>query len=385
MSRCSPPVFYYHSVAPKRISGWVLNGLTFSLEKFEDQLQYLVNHGFKSLFLDEYSDIREGKKPGQGNEICLTFDDGYLDNWVYVWPLVKKYGLRFTLFVSPECVDPRSLIRPNLEDVWDGNCNLQDLDDKGYLTWDELRMMQDSGVVDIQSHTMSHTKYVTSGELQGFYYGGSRGVYPIWNLNPGLKPDYMADLDFEHRLPWGYPLFKEESAVIAHRITINPELYQQLHSLQNSKDLEEPAARQEYEIKARQILKNFQVTQNLVIDQEPDQQYYQRMHYEVVTSKEILEQKLEKPVKFLCWPHGDNTQEAHELARSVGYRATTSGKLSDEATKLDRIPRLGGDFENAPWISRQKFHFKINSHYQRQPYRTVREMYNLKNRLLKRV
>ena len=385
MSKCSPPVFYYHSVAPAKNDSWVLNGLTFSLQKFEDQLQYLAKNGFRSIFLDEYSDIREGKKSSQGNEICLTFDDGYLDNWVYVWPLAKKYGIRFTLFASPECLDPRSIVRPNLADVWAGTCTMNELDDRGYLTWDELRAMQESGIVDVQSHTMSHTKYITSDEVTGFYYGGPRGVYPIWNQNPGLKPVYMADPGFENRLPWGYPLFKEQSAVIAHKATINPEVFLELSALGAGYDLSEAAQRPVYEADALQVLKSHRANNTLITERELQTDYLQRLHYEVVKSKEVLEQRLEKPIHFLCWPHGDNTQEAHELARSSGYRATTSGKLTGESGKVDRIPRLGGDFDNAPWLSRQKFHFKINSHYQRQPYRAVREIYDLKNRILHRV
>ena len=35
----------------------------------------------------------------------LTLDDGYLDNWVFVLPLLRRYGMRATVFVSSEFID----------------------------------------------------------------------------------------------------------------------------------------------------------------------------------------------------------------------------------------------------------------------------------------
>ena len=383
MSSCSPPVFYYHSVAPFRVQEWSLQRLTVSLSTLEDQLRYLDKHGFHTIFLEEYSAIRNGIQPGSGDEICLTFDDGYLDNWVYAWPLAKKYGQCFTLFVSPECVDPRPVVRPTLQDVWEGRVPQEALETRGYLSWAELKRMQESGVVDVQSHTMSHTKYVVSTRLVEFYYGGYRGIYPIWNQNPGLKPHYMADPEFATRIPLGFPLFEERSAVIARKVDINPQLMADLEELQSHFALNTIEARPAYEARARDLLEGYQAKSQLVVGVESPQDQRLRLEYEVVESKKQIEIQLQKPVHFLCWPHGDNSGEAHQLAREAGYLATTSGKMTGEANKPDRIPRIGGDFENSLWVSRQKFHFKINSHYRRQPYRTVRKVYDLKNRILK--
>lgn len=51
---------------------------------------------------------------------------------------------------------------------------------------------------------------------------------------------------------------------------------------------------------------------------------------------------------------------------------------------MDRIPRIPADFENSVWVSRQKFHFKIASHYRRQPYYAVWMVNHFKNKMLKR-
>ncbi|MCK6694724.1 MAG: polysaccharide deacetylase family protein [Thermoanaerobaculia bacterium] len=135
MNKLSPPVIYYHSVAPALFDRWVQKFLTLPLETFEDQLDYLRANHFRALFFDEWLLYRNGEARVSGKEVCIAFDDGLLDNWVYAYPLAKKYGMRFTLFISPECVDPRPVVRPTLEDVWNGRCRASELQALGYLSW----------------------------------------------------------------------------------------------------------------------------------------------------------------------------------------------------------------------------------------------------------
>ena len=53
MKNISPPVFYYHSVAPKLFDGWLLKFLTLKLANFEQQMAYLKDRGLKSIFMDD--------------------------------------------------------------------------------------------------------------------------------------------------------------------------------------------------------------------------------------------------------------------------------------------------------------------------------------------
>ncbi len=382
MPNVSPPVIYYHSVAPARFREWSLSWLTLEMRFFEDQMRFLAQRGFRGLFLDEWLDIRQGRKPAEGPTVCLTFDDGLLDNWVYAYPLVKKYGLRMTIFVSPEFVDPKPGRRPNLEDVWAGRHDIGQLEARGYATWDELRDMQASGYVDIQSHTMSHTKYIAGPKRLGYYYGGHLGVYPILNREPDLKPRYFADPDFEKKLAWGTPLFEEASAVIVRRHTINPDAIDACLGLAAQYDLAREDQQGSYETRADALLDDYERRGQLVLEIENETSYRDRLHYEIVQSKAILEEQLGKPVRFMCWPHGDNNALCHEMARKAGYLATTSGKMGSEAGRPDRIPRLGaGSVRDNFWLSRQKFIYKLESHRRKQPYYALSQLNDLKNNL----
>ncbi len=381
MRNFSPPVFYYHSVAPGLFKNWLLRFLTMKLANFEQQMAYLENHNFRSIFLDEWLRIRRGQKAGSGKEVCLTFDDGLLDNWVYAYPVAKKHGMKFTLFVSPECIEPRPVVRPTLENVWKGECKEEDLQALGYLSWEELKIMQESGVVDVQSHTMTHAKYVCSTNLRGFYYGGFKGYHPILNANPDLRATYMNDPEFEKRLPQGTPLFEEISAVVAKKHAISREFFREAGTLAQQHNLSDEAGRSNFEKAARQLADDYGRVGNLIESIERDEDFRSRLVYEIVDSKRIIEEKLQKPVQFLCWPHGDNSSAAHTLAKDAGYLATTSGKMLREQQQMDRIPRLAADFDNGPWVNRMKFHYKIAAHYHRQPYYAIARMNELKNKL----
>ncbi len=383
MKNISPPVFYYHSVAPAPFEGWVLKFLTINLAIFEDQLAWLKSRNFSSIFLDEWLAIRTGEKTGSGREVCLTFDDGLLDNWVYAFPLAKKYGLRFTLFVSPECIHPQQIVRPTLEDVWNGNCRPEDLQALGYLSWNELKIMQESGIVDVQSHTMTHAKYTASPSLKKFYYGGFEGMHPILNAHPEIRATYMHDANFEKRMPAGTPLFEESSAVTVKKHSIQPDFTEEVIALAGKHDLGSPAHRPKFEEEARRLHENYRQSGQLLASVETETDYRARLAYEIVESKNIIEDQLKKPVQFLCWPHGDNTAEAHSLARQAGYLATTSGKMVSEQQKSDRIPRIGADFTNGRRVSLLKFQYKIASHYKKQPWYSLWLANELRHSLLK--
>ena len=194
------PVVYFHSVGNKNNLG-AKSFLTSTVENSERFFRY-VSGNYTSLTLKEYYDLRNHKISGIRNPIVLTFDDGYLDNWLFAFPLLKKYSLKATIFVSPDFVDKRNGIR-------------SDFSESGFLSWDEMRIMESSGLIDIQSHTMTHTKYFISDIISGFHHPGNDILYPAGNLYPEKRPYHINDPGFENLLPYGYPLFEEASAVTA--------------------------------------------------------------------------------------------------------------------------------------------------------------------------
>lgn len=80
MVKHSVPVLMYHHVRPE--AGMI----ACTPENFEDQLRWLQKQGYRSLTLAEFNEHLNGKDVGKA--VLITFDDGYLDNWVYAYPLL---------------------------------------------------------------------------------------------------------------------------------------------------------------------------------------------------------------------------------------------------------------------------------------------------------
>lgn len=130
------PVLMYHSINYE-----MGNELRVPLEKFEEQMKYLKDDGYVTLTLDELYYFFISNKPVPEKSVVITFDDGYQDNYTNGYPVIKKYGLKATVFVITSTIDKNT------------KC----------LNSTELKEMQGYGI-DIESHTVNHE------ELNGLSY-----------------------------------------------------------------------------------------------------------------------------------------------------------------------------------------------------------------------
>lgn len=120
------PVLEYHTVSDIPFGIPVYSVKT---RDMEEHIALLSENGYTFITFDDLPGISDIKKP-----IMLTFDDGYMDNYTNLFPILKKYNAKATISVICE-----------------------KLEEDGCLTYDQVREMSDSGLVSIQSHTMTHT------------------------------------------------------------------------------------------------------------------------------------------------------------------------------------------------------------------------------------
>ncbi len=97
----SVAILMYHRVAepPRWADGLSIKTFSATPQQFEEHLQLLSNR-FDVLSLEEYLDQLAGPKKVNPNAVILTFDDGYRDNFLYAFPLLKKYQLPATIFLA---------------------------------------------------------------------------------------------------------------------------------------------------------------------------------------------------------------------------------------------------------------------------------------------
>ncbi len=93
-----PTVLFYHGVE-ERISDPIVQGMQFPLGLFEKQMRFLRRER-EVISIDELSYLIDCGKPLDPRCVVLTFDDGYMNNFRIVGPMLNAWGLPFTIFVS---------------------------------------------------------------------------------------------------------------------------------------------------------------------------------------------------------------------------------------------------------------------------------------------
>lgn len=131
------PILVYHCVGdnPAAPDG---DALFVTKENFEKQMIFLKNMGYTTIFAKDLNN------PLPRRPIVLTFDDGYENNYTEAFPILQKYKMKATIFVVGGMIEePGKLKR---------------------LSWDQMKEMEQSGIIDIQSHTFMLHGIDSSGQ-----------------------------------------------------------------------------------------------------------------------------------------------------------------------------------------------------------------------------
>ena len=158
------PVLNYH-----QINDTEKNALTVNTEQFEAQMKYLSENGYTTITPADMLDAWENGTQLPEKPVIITFDDGYLDNYNHAFPVLEKYQLKATIFLISDYVNTY----PN------------------YLTWSAVQDMQQSGLIDFESHTLSHEELTKAPDLDEAKHQLTGSKQAIeWNL--GKQVNFIA-------------------------------------------------------------------------------------------------------------------------------------------------------------------------------------------------
>lgn len=145
------PVLMYHHFKTKEVPAG--NGANMNIDEFEQHLKSLKEAGYKTIFLNEFYEIMQQadqqKQEGMTepelhmNEkyVMITIDDGYRSNYELAYPLLQKYDMKACISVIVSRIHHGYV------------CSSQEIDK---MSWENLNEMQNSGLVEIFSHTYDH-------------------------------------------------------------------------------------------------------------------------------------------------------------------------------------------------------------------------------------
>ena len=345
------PSIMFHSIGLEN-HDWVWSHISEPYAFFEKKLQ-LIAKKYHTIFWADLYAYMKGEVDLPENAICLTFDDGYLDNWCYLYPLLKKYQIKATIFVNPEFVDPSEEKRPLFGQEQLGTTVA------GFLNWSEMREMEASGLVDIQSHALTHTWYYTSPQVIDIYSEESDYKFPWlnWNNNPDSKPFYLSK-DVENILPMGTPLFAHQKSLVARRFYPDQSVLLDVANYFQQQDvnkLKKAGAWQTLlaDYLQQRGLKSFPGVYESMDDR------WSRIRHELRESKAVIEKNLNKKVDFICWPGGGNDESVCRMAIDEGYKAYTLGSQDQsnfrnlpfsDAKKIKRIGSIHRVVRNGKYL-----------------------------------
>lgn len=134
----------YHHIVPEALSESV--DAVILLSEFEEQMQYLYEHGYYTASLSDIEEFLYNKKKLPQNTVIITFDDGYESNYMYAYPILKKYGFNALIFViGSKMVEDGQPQNPNAISK---------------LTFAQIKEMSDSGLVEFGSHTFNAHDFI---------------------------------------------------------------------------------------------------------------------------------------------------------------------------------------------------------------------------------
>ncbi|HAJ2336981.1 polysaccharide deacetylase family protein [Escherichia coli] len=157
------PVLMYHHVTPK--PGLV----TISPETFRAQMKWLAKSGWKTVTAQELELFYLGKALPR-KSVMLTLDDGWLDNWFYVYPVLQEFNLKAHIFLITGLVG-NGPVRKNTGTHFSHKECIHLIQQKRaeevILSWNEVREMRDSGLIEFHLHTHFHTRWDRIAPLNG--------------------------------------------------------------------------------------------------------------------------------------------------------------------------------------------------------------------------
>lgn len=132
------PILVYHIVRPSYPDdSRAVRALALTPEAFDAEMLYLHTAGYHVISFQDLEKYFQTGKLLPGKAVIISFDDGWSDQYMYAFPILKKYHFAATFFVFTNSIGRH-----------------------GFLTWDQLKEMRDAGMT-IGNHSRSHPYLAT--------------------------------------------------------------------------------------------------------------------------------------------------------------------------------------------------------------------------------
>jgi peptidoglycan/xylan/chitin deacetylase (PgdA/CDA1 family) len=291
-------ILIYHRVLPERDP---MRPTEPTVREFEWQMRLLRDHFNPLSLLEAVERLGSGSLPG--NAVCVTFDDGYADNEIHALPVLRKYGIPATVFVSTGFLNGGRMWNDTVIEVL-RNC---------------AEPMLDLRDINLDCYSL---------ETVQMRMAAVESILPaIKHMDPDLRAARVSEIE-------------KCSAQLPDDLMLTDV---QVRSL----------ARNGVEIGAHTV--NHPILSSVADDV---------AYREVVDSKRYLEDLLQQPIEVFAYPNGrpdvDYRVEHRDMVSELGFKAAVSTHWGVSTLRSDRfqLPRF------TPWDRRElKFALRLLAGY----------------------
>lgn len=146
------PILCYHRVCPQKEVGTDSKSLCVTPAQFKNQMALLKLFRYQPISLQDLTAFLQSRKNINSRSVVLTFDDGYEDNYLYAFPILKRFSFPATIFLVTDLIGKKNL--------WDSGTT-------SLLNETQIEEMSQNGII-FGSHTATHIDLTqkSSGEVR---------------------------------------------------------------------------------------------------------------------------------------------------------------------------------------------------------------------------
>ena len=195
------PVVNYH-----QINDTDHNAMTVTTEEFEREMAYLEANGYHAITPDQLVSYLHGGNKLPDKPVLITFDDGYEDNYLNAYPILKKHGFTATIFLISDYMGRFDKylqwyqVKEMSADGFYMGCHTLSHYELTELSPDSLKQQLNEGKLAVEWQTLEFAEYIAypcgsynDGVLEAVNWAGYRGGFTVRYglVKPGDSPYLM--------------------------------------------------------------------------------------------------------------------------------------------------------------------------------------------------
>jgi peptidoglycan/xylan/chitin deacetylase (PgdA/CDA1 family) len=265
----------FHRVLPNTGKLRIHNhkSLEITPEHLESIIRFFKKRNYEFITLDDLVPFLNSPQLSKRKFVVFTFDDGYVDNYLYAYPVFKKYNVPFTIYVATNLPDSKAVLWWYL---------LEDI----IVSKAMVRLEVGGREMTFKTETIKE-KEVAFNKIRSWFALADEKNLPalLHSLFRGME-DAIEEKTREVSLTWKqiYDL-SQDSLVTIGSHTVN---HLPLNSLSSEKS-----------------------------------------SYEILESKAILESRIQKEVRHFCYPLGSHGKKEIEILEKTSYATATTIKMAN--------------------------------------------------------